>query len=300
MIDVKGISVLVITYNHEKFIDDCLAGIVMQKGIDLMEIIVADDCSTDGTTEILRAWQAKDPRIQLIINEKNLGVAENFVKGWRACQHKYVAFCEGDDFWIDPDKLRKQLFELAQDSTLSLVYTNYHKINEKGELVQKSVLKDQPPRFTLEDLIMSHGPSTNTAMLKRAVIPENLPASFFSVLNPDDFIFGYALMFGNGKYCDFAGSCYRLHSGGIWSSLEKPEQKMIRFTTRLAMLRALRPPDWRAYTDLMLRLFHTEMTRAYESDRVLYAKYAGKLSAFAKYRIRFRSGLWRLRRFRRS
>jgi len=299
MIELRGISVLVITYNHEKFIDECLAGIVMQKGIDLMEIVVADDCSTDGTRALLQAWQAKDPRIKLILNEKNLGVARNFVKGWRACQHKYVAFCEGDDFWIDPDKLRKQLFEFAIDSTVSLVYTNYHKMDENRELLQKSVLIDQPIKFKLEDLIMSHGPRTNTVMLKRSVIPENLPASFFSVLNPDDFIFAYALTQGYGKFCDFAGSVYRLHGGGIWSSLEKTEQKMIRYTTRLALLRSLKPDQWRSHMDEIMRLFHAEMSRAFVTDRALYAKYSGKLSAYHKNLIRLRAGLGRLRKYRR-
>src|SRR4030042_404695 len=104
------VSACIIVYNHEKYIRDCLDGALAQKVNFDYEIVVSEDCSTDNTREILLEYQKKHPdKIKLFFNEKNLGLSGNWLKSWTRCDGDYMAICEGDDYWIDPDKLQKQV-----------------------------------------------------------------------------------------------------------------------------------------------------------------------------------------------
>lgn len=108
------VSICSITYNHAHFIRECLDGFLMQKTNFNYEIIINDDCSTDETTEILREYEEKYPHlIKVIYHEQNQysqGVREIFQKFvFPLVKGKYVALCEGDDYWTDPLKLQKQV-----------------------------------------------------------------------------------------------------------------------------------------------------------------------------------------------
>lgn len=108
--DKPFVSVKTITYNHEKFIAQCIEGIMMQKTNFAFEYIIGEDCSTDSTMEIVQEYARRYPDvIRIITAEKNVGAVENDNRTDRACRGKYVAFCEGDDFWTDPYKLQKQV-----------------------------------------------------------------------------------------------------------------------------------------------------------------------------------------------
>ncbi len=108
------VSICSITYNHAPFIRQCLDGFLMQQCNFPIEIIINDDCSTDGTTEIIREYAEKYPdKIFPIFHEENLysqgvrGMFQKFV--FPKAQGKYIAICEGDDYWTDPLKLQKQV-----------------------------------------------------------------------------------------------------------------------------------------------------------------------------------------------
>lgn len=121
------VSVNCIAYNQEKYIKDCLDGIVMQKTTFRFEAIVHDDASTDGTADIIKEYSQKYPKIIKPIFEKENQWSKNDGSLDRimldACKGKYIAFCEGDDYWIDPYKLQKQVDYLETHSEYSLVYT---------------------------------------------------------------------------------------------------------------------------------------------------------------------------------
>lgn len=137
------VTIQCMAYNHEPYIRQCLAGFVMQRTNFRFEAIVHDDASTDGTAAIIKEFAEKYPEIIKPIFEKEnlyskgdgsiLQVMEENSCG------KYVAICEGDDYWIDPLKLQKQVDFLEQNLHFSLVYTDYIVENEKGErlLVRK-------------------------------------------------------------------------------------------------------------------------------------------------------------------
>ncbi|SDB46545.1 Glycosyl transferase family 2 [Pseudobutyrivibrio sp. YE44] len=106
----KKVSVVVATYNQEKYIGHTLESIVSQKVNFEYEVIVGDDCSTDGNAAVIKEYAEKYPDIIVpILREKNLGMGGNVADLTMRTTGEYVAFIEGDDFWIDENKLQKQV-----------------------------------------------------------------------------------------------------------------------------------------------------------------------------------------------
>lgn len=104
------VSVVVLTYNHEQYIRKALDSILMQEINFKYEIVLGDDCSTDETRTILRAYEKDYPGIfKIIYREKNIGTTKNLYDVFMHCEGKYIAQLEGDDFWIDSYKLQNQV-----------------------------------------------------------------------------------------------------------------------------------------------------------------------------------------------
>src|SRR6476646_879599 len=104
--------VRLLTYNHEKYIRQCLDGILIQKTDFPFIVIIGEDCSTDLTAEICREYESKYPSLfQLHCNKVN-NISVNSLNNWELCiasDAKYIALLEGDDYWTDPYKLQKQV-----------------------------------------------------------------------------------------------------------------------------------------------------------------------------------------------
>ena len=104
------VSIVCITYNHEPYLRDALDSFLMQKTNFPIEIILAEDCSTDGTRKICEEYATKYPEtIKYIYRDQNVGYNENEYEAMSAASGKYIAYCEGDDYWTDPLKLQKQV-----------------------------------------------------------------------------------------------------------------------------------------------------------------------------------------------
>lgn len=127
------VSVAVLTYNQEDYIADCLNSIIAQQTDFSFEIIVGDDHSTDNTPYILQDYAKKYPSLfSVITHETNVGISENYKRVFCACTGKYIAICEGDDFWIDTHKLSDQVSFLETHPSFSFVgaYVNILKKNK--------------------------------------------------------------------------------------------------------------------------------------------------------------------------
>jgi len=108
--DNPVVSIVCITYNHEPYLRKALDGFLMQKISFPLEIILAEDCSTDGTRKICEEYAAKYPdKIKYIYRDHNVGYNENEYEAMCAATGKYIAYCEGDDYWTDSNKLQKQI-----------------------------------------------------------------------------------------------------------------------------------------------------------------------------------------------
>jgi glycosyltransferase involved in cell wall biosynthesis len=120
------VSIHMCTYNHAPLIGQAIEGVLRQKTNFPFELVVGEDCSTDGTRETVLAYQKKHPDIiRVITSGSNVGMKENNVRTRKACRGKYIAFCEGDDHWHDPYKLQKQAGYLESHPECGLVHSSY-------------------------------------------------------------------------------------------------------------------------------------------------------------------------------
>ncbi len=124
------VSVHMITYNHKSYIAQAIEGVLMQERDFPIELVIGEDCSMDGTRRIVLEYQSKHPEtIRVITSEHNVGAVANELRVDRACRGKYIAFCEGDDYWHHPLKLQKQVVYLESHPEVGLVfgaYDQYH------------------------------------------------------------------------------------------------------------------------------------------------------------------------------
>lgn len=125
------VSVIMLAYNHEKYIAKAIESIIMQKVNFRYEIVIAEDCSTDNTRNIVLEYKNKYPdKIKLLLNSHNLGAAKNGYNAHENCLGKYTAILEGDDYWIDENKLQRQIDFLEQNDNYSAVYHNVKIIDQ--------------------------------------------------------------------------------------------------------------------------------------------------------------------------
>ncbi len=167
------VSVTLIAYKHARYIERCLDSILEQKVNFKYEIIIADDCSNDGTKEILLKYKEKYPDIIVpIINEKNLGVSQNGLKVARACRGKYIAGGEGDDFWTDPNRLQKQVDYLDSHPDIVAVASNYYNVDHNGENPQVALMRWQTnKRYSLKHFLRYGMVLHGNTFLRRNVMP---------------------------------------------------------------------------------------------------------------------------------
>lgn len=148
------VTIFMITYNHEKFIAEAIESALMQQTDFSYKLIIGEDCSTDNTRAICREYQKKYPdKIELILNEKNLGAMGNSYQIHYACQSKYVAMLEGDDFWTHPLKLQKQVdfMEANPGAAACFHQVNYNTMDPaKRYLMPKKLNKNA---FDIYDVI---------------------------------------------------------------------------------------------------------------------------------------------------
>ncbi len=266
------LSICCITYNQEKFIAQALDGFLMQHTDFDFEIIVGDDCSTDNTAIICMEYQKKYPRrISLIRHKKNIGMMPNFIQTLSQCTGKYIALCEGDDYWCDENKLQKQVDFLEANSEYSVCF---HKVIEliNGQLVNsKTNTSLEEETYTITQLAKGNFIHTPSVIFRNKLFTE-FP-QWFNISPVGDYVL-HMLNARHGaiKYFPQPMAVYRSHNGGIWSSnnktnrLEKwlivldfllqetfePDVKQILFKQkavyREAYLKVLmNAPDWKVF-----------------------------------------------------
>lgn len=118
------VSVCMTTYNHEPYLVEAIEGVLMQRAPFGVELVLGEDCSTDGTAVICRAYAERWPdRVRLVTGPCNVGWRANYRRTLAACRGRYVAFCDGDDRWTDPDKLRRQVERLESVPSCGMCFT---------------------------------------------------------------------------------------------------------------------------------------------------------------------------------
>jgi glycosyltransferase involved in cell wall biosynthesis len=227
---VPIVSVCVLTYNHEKFIKECLEGILKQKVDFVYEIIIGDDFSTDMTQKICQEYVRKYPdRIILISSERNTGAVSNWQRIQNASTGKYIAICEGDDYWVDASKLQKQVDFLEVNPDYSVCYQDAKVINENSSIINHNYghRKD----FNSEELVK--GPIIPLHSLCFRNILKDFPIEAYKMVGNHSFIISRLGLYGKGKWIgdSILPGRYRVHSGGSWSNKDKEEKLFISSNT---------------------------------------------------------------------
>ncbi|MCX7696632.1 MAG: glycosyltransferase [Bacteroidales bacterium] len=208
------ISVCMITYNHARFIREAIESILNQNINCDFELVIGEDLSTDGTREICEDYQSKHPEIiRLLPQKKRLGMSRNFFRTLLACRGKYIAICEGDDYWIDSSKLQKQFELMEKNSLYSMCFHNtivIDEIHNHKKLFGSYRRRMYEGRDLLKEWLMA-----TSAVFFRNVLKEPLPYFFYHATHPDLVLFLYVSDFGPIAYIDEIMSVYRIHHSGI-------------------------------------------------------------------------------------
>lgn len=228
------VSVVVTSYNHEKYIAQCLESILSQIGDLQVEIIVGDDCSEDSTRAIAQQFKEKYPEvISLLPLGQNLGITKNLKRCLDICSGDYIAICEGDDYWTDPYKLQKQRDFLEEHKDCPMCFSAVMLYLEDTNTFiphndQAQLKKDF---ITTEDLIERNYIGNFSCCMYRKDIVERLPQGIFDLFIAD-WMFNIACsQMGKIGFIHEIMSVYRLHSKGVWTGL--PELEKMKEISRL-------------------------------------------------------------------
>jgi len=174
MNDNNMVSVAVITYGQEKYIRQALDSILMQQVNFCYEIVVGEDCSPDNTREILREYKEKYPnKFNLILKDENVGASRNLFDVFTKCRGKYIAQLEGDDYWIDPKKLQKQVDFLESNSEYLAVSHIIELRDSEGNIYERLPEKNQADKEVMIKKYLKGITYSATATMFRNFFVEN-------------------------------------------------------------------------------------------------------------------------------
>jgi glycosyltransferase involved in cell wall biosynthesis len=291
------VSVCMITYNHELYIKDAIDGVLAQKADFSFELVIGEDASTDGTRSLCEHYARIFPeKIRLLPSVGNKGMMKNFVDTFLACEGKYIALCEGDDYWTDVSKLQKQVDFLQRDASCS--FSSHH---GRDFYVKENVFVDPPffkSRICFADFAVHRCMIHTMSVVLRNEQPlrELLASPWVLELSGVDLLI-YLFMTSHGRcaYC-FSESMgvYRVHPGGSWQGLthqvrfSKAENDLVLYRDNLVLTSTQTSlMDWqlkgiiserikcqlRNSPDLIIRIVRVFI------NRVMFAFGPGKLSS---------------------
>ncbi|WP_316835587.1 glycosyltransferase family 2 protein [Pedobacter nutrimenti] len=225
------VSVCCITYNHENYITQALESFLMQETNFEVEILVGEDCSTDNTKAIIAEYAQRYPgKIQLIAHQPNKGAVRNQIDVMSRAKGKYIAMCDGDDFWIDPFKLQKQVdfLESHEDGVICCTYSRV--IDENDQVVYEHP-EPRSLEFDYPAMLMGLREETRICSLMVRNIQEVMDIKkqqwYYHTHGSDTLFKLYAAFQTNHKVYVLPEvmSCYRLHAGGVWSMIDSRLRK---------------------------------------------------------------------------
>jgi glycosyltransferase involved in cell wall biosynthesis len=286
------VSVICNTYNHRGLIEDALRGFLLQKTDFPFEVIVHDDASTDGTSEIVGGYASRYPRlIQHVLQVENqfsqgrkpTPISSGYALG------DYLAFCEGDDFWVDSRKLQAQFDFLESNTSFSASSTLSFVL--QGEVVGRARASSQTI-VTHEEILLGlkEHCRMGSLMVRRAALPPTWPGEMNLANAGDNFIRVIATEYGPIGVLPRFYSCYRIHVGGVWSQLEATARRR-KMLHDLYLLRGLVRPGLRAYVDCRIALTEVVVSRG-RPARIL-ARHVGTLCRHPLVSFRLVLGLGR-------
>lgn len=214
------VSVCVITYNHEKYIRQALESILAQTTSFAIEILIGEDCSTDGTRNIILEFEKRYPKkIRTILSKVNMGANRNLIRTLGDCKGKYIAVLEGDDCWLSPLKLQKQVDFLESHPECTICFHPVEVYIQETGMV-RGIWPDYNVAIitTLTDLIKTNYIPTCAVMYRNIQI-KKMPDMYYDLKSGDWPLHVAYAQLGNIGYIADVMALYRSHSAGAFSSL---------------------------------------------------------------------------------
>jgi glycosyltransferase involved in cell wall biosynthesis len=175
------VSIFILTYNQEQFIAQTIESILLQKTNFSFQLVIGEDCSTDATRIICEKYALDfGGKIKLLPSlKKNIGLIANYMRTIKECDGKYIAICDGDDYWIDAYKLQKQVDFLESHPDYSIVYTAVKRLYADGKLVDYNYNLNKK-QLDFDDLIFDNFIHSVTALFRNVQSNENTIPSWIS------------------------------------------------------------------------------------------------------------------------
>lgn len=217
------VSISCIAYNHEKYIRDAIEGFLMQKTTFPFEILIHDDASTDSTAEIIREYEKKHPNLIFPVyqteNQYSKGVMISPKFNWPRARGKYIALCEGDDYWTDRNKLQKQVDFLEENEEYALCVSGFKRLESDLDINDVIVIPSEVSpnetgySFTLDHTAINWLTKTLTAVFRNdsEVLTKLTQYKYGRDIN----LFYHILKTGKGFYFTEITGTYRIHEGGV-------------------------------------------------------------------------------------
>jgi glycosyltransferase involved in cell wall biosynthesis len=222
------VSVLMITYGHDKYITQAIEGILAQKTSFDFELLIANDCSPDETDKEVKKIiesHSEGNKIKYLSNSKNIGMQLNFVNAYNNCTGEFIAFCEGDDYWTDPLKLQKQVDFLEENPDYVICYHKV-KVLQNGVLKEDTITQKAAETTTIKDLAKGNYIHTCSVVFRNNLF-DKLPAYFYKSPVGDYFLHMLNARYGKIKFLDESMGVYRLHENSVWSSKTQAKREQI-------------------------------------------------------------------------
>jgi glycosyltransferase involved in cell wall biosynthesis len=291
------VSIWMIAYNQEKFIAQALESALMQITNFAFEIVISEDCSTDGTRDIIKKYEEMYPTIVCATYlKKNVGAVRNaFEFSWPRCKGKYCAVLEGDDYWSDPFKLQKQVDFLEENQEYGMIHSRVNVVNSDNRLLFISD-SNKPSGDVFFNLLQSSFIVTCSACFRNSIVEEIVSHAFKNNLKCmfDYWLWLHIAMRSKIQFITDITSTYRSHSGGITQSTNYFFNEIIPLAVLDAVSYKLKyfPEDelnkkWELYINYCRAL--TASTLSWD-DRIKYLKFIFRrpMSVFA-----FLPAVWR-------
>lgn len=243
------LSVCCVTFNHAAYIKKALDGILMQETTFPVEILIHDDASTDGTADIIRSYQSKYPSLfKAILQTKNQfsqGIKPGISLRSKA-EGDYLAFCEGDDYWTDKNKLEKQVSYMREHPEVVLTFHDVMQVDKAGNTLSESKIKsvmgkDQPAKLNNFELIAQSLIPTVSAVFR--TVPVVIGPRGRRVVNGDTYLFAMLARFGNMHDMCECMAAHRDHEGGVWSSIPVGARAKVQLHTSEAIAYEIDPAN---------------------------------------------------------
>lgn len=217
------VSVIMITYCHDRYILDAIEGVMNQQCDFDIELIVANDCSPDNTDLIVTNFlsQHSNPSwIKYTKHDENIGMQRNFIWASKQCKGKYIAMCEGDDYWTDPLKLQKQVDFLNSNSDYVICFHRVNVLKPNGKVVSDFITR-LPDNYHLRDVFLINGNYMHTPSVMYRNFLVEFPKIFEFAPEGDFLLYVLLTKFGKIGYIKDVMAIYRYNVGVISRSKDK-------------------------------------------------------------------------------